>query len=471
MTPNVMALLGGVALVFVVLGCWRPALAFGVAVAVAPWQELMVDVGLRLTLHTLSILGLIAAFMFHVRGQWRGHLLHRLWWPLAALLVWALAWSLFQLPQHNSAQVAGGLMRSPSIRPMIQVASFALTLFPVLVAPFVLRSYEDLAHLGRIFLVSVTLLVLLGWWQLFIANSTGHNPLPMGITNAWLGGMNGITRDALDLGPNSAKIYRMNSLGGEPRYLAQSITTALLLMQIGWLSRVLLFSKFSVLLFGVLFAALLATMSMSGLYLWIVGTLVLLFYFLRHGLSIGRYERGVFLAVGIALCLLGAWVSQRPSQWNGLLDVMTYLIHRVIGRGLIADFDAVVLDFLKTEPIYLWFGVGLGNVHLHADAYLSPYLREFAGGTSFVADSGWLRLLSELGLLGLGLFLVWCRQIWVALRDLKAHPVWGGAVVVLMPVFLVGVVGYLARGTTYAPVAFMLFAAAVSPVFAAGRRV
>jgi hypothetical protein len=76
-------------------------------------------------------------------------------------------------------------------------------------------------------------------------------------------------------------------------------------------------------------------------------------------------------------------------------------------------------------------------------------------------------LISELGLVGLCLFLWWCLEIWIALRMLESHPDWGRSVVVLIPVFLVAVVGYLARGTTYAPVAFILFAAAVVPVFLA----
>jgi hypothetical protein len=456
---------------FATLGAWRPVLTFGIAVAVAPWQDLMVDAGLRLTLYTLSMLGLLAACLLHMRGHWQAIVIHRLWWPLAVFLLWALAWSLIQLPHPSNAQVAGGVMRSPTIRPLVQVGSLVLTLLPVLTAPFLLSSRDELLRLGQVFLASVTALVLLGWWQLFMVYATGHNPLPMGAVNAWLGGLNGVARNAIDLDQNGRAIYRMNSLGGEPRFLAQSIATALLLLQIGWMSRRLRVEKFGLILFAGLFVALLATQAMSGLYLWALGALVLAVYFVRQGRTLSRQAgwglAGV-TAAGVVLLLLA---SQHAPEEGGLMGALSYLLQRITRRGLIADFDAVVLDFLKAEPANLWFGVGLGNVHLHADAYLSPYFREFAGGTSFVADSGWLRLVSELGLVGLGVFLAWCRQIWVALSALRTHPEWGGSVAVLMPVFLIAAVGYLARGTTYAPVAFILIAAAVVPVFAAGRRV
>ncbi len=464
-----MVLLGALLLCFAAFGAWRPVLAFGIAVALAPWQDLMVDVGLRVTLYTLSMIGLLVACLLHMRGHWRSIVIHRLWWSLTAFLMWAIVCSFIQQLHPSGAQVAGGVMRSPTIRPLVQIASLLLTLLPVLAAPVLLNSRDELLLLGRVFLASLTSLVLLGWWQLLMANAFSHNPLPMGAVNAWLGGMGAVARDAVDLGPDKVKIYRMNSLAGEPRYLSQSIATALLLIQIAWMSRSLRVEKLSLLLFAGLFASLLATMAISGFYLWGIGSTALAFYFLRQGFSLKPHGHLKLLGIGLCTGLLLVFANQTVEQWTGV-DVTAYLMHRIARRGVINDFDTVVLDFLIAEPSWIWFGVGLGNVHLHADPYLSPYLREFAGGTSFVADSGWLRLVSELGLVGLGLFLLWCGQIWGALLVVRTHPDWSGTVTVLMPVFLVAVVGYLARGTTYAPIAFMLFAAAVVPIFALKRR-
>jgi hypothetical protein len=60
----------------------------------------------------------------------------------------------------------------------------------------------------------------------------------------------------------------------------------------------------------------------------------------------------------------------------------------------------------------------LGNIHLFADSYLAPHTALFAGGTSFVAKMGLLRIVSETGIIGGLLFLFFVfRLCSVALRD------------------------------------------------------
>lgn len=474
MKHEVWLLLGSLSLLFAMLGYWRPVLMFYIAAFVAPWQDLMVDVGLRLTLYTLSMVGLIVAMLRHGWGRWRTVLTLRVWWPLAALMSWALLWSLTQVPTATNMQISGGVLRSPAFRPLVQVASFALMVFPVVVAPFVLSRREQLARMAVVYLGSMVILLLIGWWQFVVANTSGGNPLPMGTVNAWFGGIGGVERDAVDLGRGGRLMYRMSSLGGEPRWLAQSIATVLLLLQIGWMAGRLRVSFPSVLLYGAFFASLVATQAMSGLYLWILGALVLLAYHVMYQRSRsggGIRLKGWLIASALVLTGLLGWLLSQPSvQDDKILGFVAYWLQRIASRGFIADFDAVVLDFLEAEPLRALLGVGLGNVHFYADAYLSPYFREFAGGTSFVADSGWLRLTSELGLVGLGLFLWWCKVIWDSLEKLREDPVWCNTAAVLMPVFLIGVIGYLARGTTYSPIAFMLLAVCMVPVVSAANR-
>lgn len=78
-----------------------------------------------------------------------------------------------------------------------------------------------------------------------------------------------------------------------------------------------------------------------------------------------------------------------------------------MGRDLVEDFDRAVLGFLQEEPGYLLTGVGLGNAHLYANEYLPTFAIPYAADTAFVAKSGYLRLISEVGLVGLALFLLW----------------------------------------------------------------
>jgi hypothetical protein len=47
---------------------------------------------------------------------------------------------------------------------------------------------------------------------------------------------------------------------------------------------------------------------------------------------------------------------------------------------------------------------------------------------------------------------------------LKATLEWDKAITVLKPMFLVAVIGYLARGTSFAPIAFIIFAITIVPI-------
>ena len=49
----------------------------------------------------------------------------------------------------------------------------------------------------------------------------------------------------------------------------------------------------------------------------------------------------------------------------------------------------------------------LGNAHLYADPFLPDDAVRYAGGTSFVAKSAFLRWVSELGVISLAVFLIW----------------------------------------------------------------
>jgi hypothetical protein len=115
------------------------------------------------------------------------------------------------------------------------------------------------------------------------------------------------------------------------------------------------------------------------------------------------------------------------------LAIVTYWLHlpvvdlvaaRTIERfsasefGFLDDFDAAVVSYLVGHWTPLLFGVGLGNIHLFADSYLAQHTALFAGGTSFVAKMGLLRIVSETGIIGGLLFLFFVfRLCSVALRD------------------------------------------------------
>ncbi len=449
---------------FVVLGRYRPVWAFYASVFFAPWQELMVDAGLRLTFFTLSLLGLLSAVYAQSYKVLQITYSDRLYRPLLVFLVWALLISLVQIIFLPEAQVSGGVMRNGSLRPLVQLLSFVLMLIPLFTAPFLLTITENLLGLAKSFFISITILLIIGWWQILVAEFSGTNPLPMGTINAWLGGMSSGTRSAIDLGYGGKIIHRMSSLGGEPRWLSQSIATALLLLQIFIGYRLLALTWWTCGLFIFFFVSLLATQSMSGFYLWLLGGAALLVhhFWRNRSLKVSRLFTSriwivggllsIFITSGILL-----YISKSPPDFIGG-NYLWYVFQRIAMRGLITDFDKVVLDFLIAEPWYGIMGVGMGNIHLFADAYLPNYLSSFAGGTSFVADSGWLRLLSELGLVGLCLFLWWGYRCMLLMLALDSKSSSTSISSICAPIALIAFVGYLARGTSFAPIAFFLLA-------------
>jgi uncharacterized membrane protein YidH (DUF202 family) len=80
------------------------------------------------------------------------------------------------------------------------------------------------------------------------------------------------------------------------------------------------------------------------------------------------------------------------------------------------DWNEVVLAWLRAHPTYGVLGVGLGNVHLYAAEYIPPAY-SYMYDNVFVAKSGLLRLISEIGIVGLvfALWMYWA-PIWRARR-------------------------------------------------------
>lgn len=446
---------------FLLLAKFKPVWAFYAAIALAPWQEMMVDLGLRLSLYTVSLIGVVAAVFYSNSKKnevWKV-ILNRKWIYMLFFIGWVILDSLVHVNYNSEAVIAGGVLRSPAIRPIVQVISMIVMLIPVICAPVVFRAKSDLVGAAKSYLASITILIVIGWCQLLYIKYFQMDPLPMGLVNGWLGG-SGVIRSGIDSGPGNAIIFRMSSFGGEPRYLAQSAAAALLLIQVFYQEQVIKNKTITLFIYLNILAGLLATMAMSGIYLWLLGSLVLALYYLysqRDGLVISKMKEFSILLAGLITAITCASLLA-DFEWG-------YLLSRILRRGLIADFDRVVLDFLMAEPMSMVLGVGLGNIHLYADPYLNPYFRDFAGATSFVADSGWLRLLSELGLVGLILFLVFMINLLSSIGKNLSSTKQCKWAIILKCIFCIGLFGYLARGNTFAPVAFMLIGLSIAPIF------
>lgn len=399
----VAALVGGVAFLVSHRKPWAGA---AVALALLPWEGLAVDPGLRLPFYRLALFGWIGAM--GVRAildplEWRTRRLGHLSIWAVAFFGYAIGWTALQIVIVPEASISGAPLRAETeLRSVTQIGWLVLRFTPIFLLPAVLQERKQAFRLVRFYLVSLVVLVLVGWVQVGTWWVAGIDVTPIGGVQNLLG-----TEVRVRHGLFTAfgrQILRMSSLGGEPKGLGQSLAVGLLLVQGAmWLRTT--GRKRLLLLWAFLLTSMVATFSTSALYVWAGGTVVLFGYLAIARGSGGRaaFGYGLALLATAALVVTGA-VSVLGLDPGAVQDVAAT---RTVGRRVLPDFDTAVLGFLGEQPLWGLVGVGLGNIHTYAMPHLPAFALDYAEGQVFVAKSGYLRLLSEIGLIGLGLFIVW----------------------------------------------------------------
>jgi hypothetical protein len=196
-------------------------------------------------------------------------------------------------------------------------------------------------------------------------------------------------------------VFRAGALGGEPKHLAISLALA-----IGVISTELVYDdvlrwpRRVVLVVGALCSvALVATFSTQGIVLAVLNVLGVV----ASAPAIGRVKRLRVRPLFVSLAVIVALGIAIP----GLSDVLEQrTVERLGETGGMEDSNIAVWDWLRDNPLYWPLGTGLGNVHLYAASYVPGEFLFYMGGRIFVAKSGLLRLLSEIGVVGLIAFLL-----------------------------------------------------------------
>lgn len=399
---------------------WKGTL---VCIALMPWYGVAVDPGIELSAYRLVLFGWIGAVVIQrIAGtprlgpdsKQRGHL--SIWG--GAFLIYCATWTIVQLPFVPSTAVTGGPLRAvPQLRSTVQVFWFLFRFAPVLLLPAIVTRVDQLASAARVYLASLTILAALGWLQIGLWVSTGVDITSIGLMPSLFGASAPIRHGMFTL--LGRPLLRMSSMGGEPKALGQSLAVGLLLLETGALFTRVRLSKVAVL--WVLFLiSMLATLSTSALYVWSGGTVLLLGYFAFAGAK-GRVTIPLYASCLIAICLLvlvGAAIASglTTKEVGGILSA------RTIQRRTVPDFDIAVWRFLEHHPVWGLTGVGLGNINAYAANYIPRFAQHYMQGSIFVAKSGYLRLLSECGVIGLFLFLVW---MWSEVRMFRNAVVLG----------------------------------------------
>lgn len=408
-------------------GAKNPRRLLLAAIFLSPWAGLEVDIGLRVTAYLICIVPLFFLFLMRISLSSGNPGLLRLHNTFLLIIAFAIIWSVAQIPFLPDADVSGGLLRSPQFRAIVQIIMFLVMISPVFLVPWLVRDQADIIQFGRIYILSVVVLALIGWVQIALWVATESNPLPIGYVNSLLGGVD-FTRSG-QFYYEDLLIMRMNSFGGEPKDLGAGLAVGLLILQAGLCCD----KRRQFMIWGFLFATLLTTLSSMSITTWFGATVLQLTYRYKYNFTSRRktmtYSRNFLLSVlAASLILPSFYILFSDSVIFNILEIRT--VGRLTGEGgqaldgtsnfglgFLEDFNDTVVAFLVDQPWWLPFGVGLGNVHLYADPYMPPVIRSFAGGTSFVAKSAALRWISELGLVSFIILISW----WLTLQRIARN--------------------------------------------------
>jgi O-antigen ligase len=234
-----------------------------------------------------------------------------------------------------------------------------------------------------------------GLLQLLAARS-GHN-LDQTILSPLTGGASSINVYGSVEG---ASVYRPNALTGDPNHLAIMLVVPLLALLPVYLRlrRGEPYRRLLAVALSLMFVVLLATLSRSGVLGLGVGLLVLALPYRRFVRS-----RALLAPLAAVAIVLGYVVY---SRWHFFSVVLRSRI-QTGGRSTSAHF--AVYDFIPqivhSHPL---LGLGLNN--------FSVYYEFVTGKTNWGPHSFWVALVVETGLVGLLLFLVFLRYVYLRLR-------------------------------------------------------
>jgi hypothetical protein len=422
------------------LAVYQPRTALLVGLFLGGWGGLDVDLGLRLTAYQLVMAPLCLVCLVRLLYPGQAPKALHLGWPFAAMLLYALINSAFQVASLPEVSIDNSVLRSPGVRAVIQILLFLFSLSPVVLVPWLFDKPGDVLTLLRVWMASTLLLAVAGFVQLAIWYGTGVNPLPLGFSNALLGGATPALREGI-VNLDGLFIFRMNSFAPEPRFLGTSFGLGMVIVQgIALAMREIRAAR----LFGMwlfLLVAMLLTYSTSGIAVWLLGTLALLPAMWVCRVPVQRSVRvigGVALAVVVPLAVAVIVADDAGIPVVEIINERT--IERFTLEAALEDFDLAIGTWLAAEPDKLWLGGGLGNAHLFATPYLLPEHAGYAEGQVFSAKTLILRYLSEQGIVGLSLFMLFILSRIIGAAWVRAVP-WLAPMLPLSLALMVMVIG------------------------------
>lgn len=395
---------------------------FGIYIFLIPYQLIKSDIGLTLYGFQLSILLIIFITVLKSIYDRKVNILGFKNFYLILFLFTAIILTTL-VPLFNETNIQSSSFFRGEGRFISQIIVFLLSFLAIPLAINYIKNLDDVYKYIKVFVFSLICLLLLGWLQWFTYNITGIDLFPLGQY------FDGSSKSGLyDFG--GERLFRMSSLGGEPKTLSVSLVIGFFTIHI-FNNFNIKFTKYDYFLKYLMLITSFTTLSTSGIVLFIIlgVSYILLSKFLRLKSEISNIKKFIyssFTILGIFLILY--------LYADTLLKLFEL---RVLDRNIKGeDFDFVVQQFLISNPIYIFFGSGLGNIHNIAYPFIPFEYKIYMDNTIFTAKSGYLKIISEIGLLGFSLFLLFNYTLIKQLFKININQVINKILIILFLLFL-----------------------------------
>jgi hypothetical protein len=380
-----------VSVLTIVVAVAKPRNLLFLYVAALPFYGVIAEVGLQVTPYLVVSIAMGLVMLFNLSVV-------RLPKQLLVFITYAIVVTVVMSIFLPDRAALFPLLRG-KLRWLSQITVFILLVLPIIFVVQWRINTDTLKQMVRIFLGSTALLCVTGIYQLVMFDLTGKDVFPINMFS----GLEGVDkyRSGMTRITESLKILRMSGLGGgEPKNFGYTCTIAFILnLHAGlmglWKTAGRLPWRW---IYGGLYAAgiLLSLSTQAYLLIGLCLSISLLAMIIRFGVL----NRRSLVMIGLVVVGLVGFTSN--AYVRRLIELRIY--ERLAVTGIVEDFNQAISGFLEANPEFLVFGTGLGNVHFWASDYIPREFVYYARDSVFVAKAGFLRLISELGVLGLGLF-------------------------------------------------------------------
>jgi hypothetical protein len=335
---------------------------------------------------------------------------------------------------HGQFLDLGGFFRSEG-RFISQILLLAVSLSIIPLSYNYLKNLKDVKSTIKTFLNAIIVLTILGWVQLVIFYIFYYDIFPLAINE------DGIIRSGV-WKTSGFNFFRMSSLGGEPKSLSITLVLGFFILKVFNKNNLFFYGKYDKVIKLILLITTIATASTSGLTLLII-LYISDFLFDLFQSNIRLRAKNILFAI----ITFGIIASITSIYWE---YISVYLNARLLDRNLVGeDFDYPIQEFLTAHIEFIPLGTGLGNAHNFANPYIPAETSHYMDNSIFVAKSGYLKLISEIGVIGFFIFCIIPISIYSKIRCFRRTMIIGIAGKYIINSFLsllfLFFIGFLAR--------------------------